>query len=115
MTDSTSSLEALRSNSGALVQLGGLAWLAASFFVMFALGDYEPGVGASGPGSGIGAMMFGAYFLACSIAFRSFIFYRLKVMRVTDWFGEDSAGFAHAMYGVFGVVFVGLGFMLLFR
>jgi hypothetical protein len=115
MTESASSLETLRSNGSALVQVGGLAWLAVTFFVMFALGEYEPGVGASGPGSALGAMMFGVYFLACSAVFRSFLFYRLKVMRITDWMGEDAEGLAHAMYGVFGVVFVLLGFFLLGR
>ncbi|MEZ4320343.1 MAG: hypothetical protein R3F61_22880 [Myxococcota bacterium] len=115
MTDDATGLTSLRTNSSALVQLGGLTWLAATFFVMFALGDYEPGVGASGPASGIGVMMMGVYFLACSTVFRGFLFYRLKVMRITDWFGDDSADFAHVMYGLFGFVFLGLGATLMFR
>ncbi len=101
--------------SGLPVQIGMTLYLAASFFVMFALGTYEPGVGASGPGSGIGLAMFGGYFLACSVVFRGYFLYRLKIMRITSWFGEDSAFLGHGLYGFAGLAFIGLGGVIAMR
>ncbi len=97
------------------VQVGLVAWLASAFVVMFLFGHYEPGVGARGVASGLGVGMLGVYFLVCATVCRDFALYRLKVFRITRFFGDEAAGLAHALYGVFGVGFIVLGAFLALR
>jgi len=54
---------------------------------------------------GVLIMGIGVYFIVCSIWFRDFVLYKLKVQRAIDWYGEDVA---HVGYLVVGIVaFVG--------
>ena len=94
------------------VQLAMTAWIVAAFVAMFAIGSFEPGKGADAK-SGYGVILFGGYFLVCSTVARDYVLYRLKVERITRFWGEGAEGFAHGLYLVAGFLFVGVGTWLL--
>jgi hypothetical protein len=55
------------------------------------------------PWSGALLLAVGLYFVVCSMRFRTFFLYRLKVARAVRWYGEAAAHFLYLLLGLFAV------------